>query len=217
MVHLVLIGLGARSTLFYQEKLHDLFFDNTENYPTCPFLLKQLNFNQINPSLPDGIEKISPILSHELQSYDRENVAILVPNITIHKVLDTFSFRCNIVHPYVLLREKLKDNQIDKIIIFGTKHTPKDAYVKTQLPHLNIEVLQEEEMLFLDNLRKRVYAYQETENDIILYNTLLQKYAKNHTVVIACTELSVINSSSHKNIIDLALLQCQAAINLKPI
>ncbi len=214
MKNLVILGLGARSSLFYQQKLHEMYFKLKGAYSTFPFIVKQLDFNLINPYLPDNLAVVSPILERELKEYNVTGVQLLVPNITIHEMLDTLTFNLQIVHPYKLLDNALGNRQRKKVMLFGTKFTNNNSYIDSYVKNNSIEKLQNEDLLFLDDLRKKVYAYTETAQDITIFNDLINKYSKNHIVVIACTELSIINRSNDENVIDLSILQCHESLKL---
>lgn len=214
MEKIVILGLGARSTLFYQEKLHQSYLEIKGNYATFPFIVKQLDFNLVNPFLPDNIAVVSPILKLELKQYDVTGVHLVVPNITIHKILDTIDFQLQIIHPYKLLISVLGDKKGKKVVFFGTKFTCNSSYLASFITDNPIKNLKIEEILFLDELRKKVYFYAETNQDITTYNKLIAKYSQNHIVVIACTELSIINSSGANNVIDLSRLQCDESLRL---
>jgi aspartate racemase len=214
MEKIVILGLGVRSTLFYQTKLHRLYFEIKGIYATFPFVVKQLDFHLINPYLPNNKSVISPILKRELKQYDVAGVYLLVPNITIHQILDTIDFQLQIIHPYKLLIKALADKKGKKLVLFGTKFTNNSPYLASFITENSIKNVRIEDVLFLDELRKKVYAYAETNQDIITYNKLIGTYSQNHIVVIACTELSIINSSTDNNIIDLSTLQCNESLQL---
>ena len=214
MEQLIILGLGARSTLFYQEKLHELYFCKKGGYSTFPFILKQLDFNSINPYLPNNTSVIAPILQRELKDYNRAEVKLLVPNITIHKILDRIEFNLQIIHPYELLNKELENSKLSNLVFFGTKFTNNDSYIASYIKDRSIEKLRDDEVLFLDDLRKNVYANTENNEDIIIYNKLIEKYSENYIVIIACTELSIINSSKNKNVIDLSILQCRESMKI---
>lgn len=214
MKQLVILGLGARSTLFYQEKLHELYFNKEGEYATFPFILKQLDFNVINPYLPSNAAVISQILCRELKAYNSSEVNLLVPNITIHEIFDTMQFELHIIHPYKLLVTELANKIINNLVFFGTKYTNDNSNIGSYCVGLSIEKLRKDEIVFLDDLRKKVYFNTETNQDIRTYNTMIAKYSENNTVIIACTELSIINTSSSERVIDLALLQCRKSLEL---
>ncbi|TXE15947.1 hypothetical protein ES692_14415 [Psychroserpens burtonensis] len=214
MKQLVILGLGARSTLFYQEKLHELYFNQEGQYATFPFILKQLDFNAINPYLPSNTAVISPILCRELKVYNSSEVNLLVPNITIHEIFDSMQFELHIIHPYKLLVTELANKIINNLVFFGTKYTNDNSNIASYCAGLSIEKLRKDEIVFLDDLRKKVYFNTETNQDIRTYNTMIAKYSENNTVIIACTELSIINTNSSERVIDLALLQCRNSLEL---
>lgn len=212
MSQLLILGLGARSTLFYQEQLHNLYFEKHGGYATFPFILKQLNFNTINPFLPDNVEVLSPILEELLTAFNFPNVHLLVPNISIHEILDTITFKLKIIHPYELLLKKLQDKKENKMIFFGTKFTHINSYISAFIREGLVEKLHDEEILFLDNLRKKIYSYNETAQEVENFNKMMLHYSQQFIVVIACTELSIINKNETPNVIDLAMLQIQESL-----
>lgn len=212
---LVILGLGARSTLFYQKTLHDLYFNKYKNYSTCPFILHQINFNIINPYLPNGHDTIAPILKNSLEKYNTPKTNLLVPNITLHTILDTLNLKLNIIHPIKLLKNKLKSSTINKCVVFGTRHTHTNSSLGKALNFNNIQIkpLNTNEIEFLDVLRQDVYSNAESVTSINKFNQLLKAYSKDYLVIIACTELSVINTTNTNNVIDLAIMQCEAAFS----
>ncbi|AEH02394.1 aspartate/glutamate racemase family protein [Lacinutrix sp. 5H-3-7-4] len=211
---LVILGLGVKSTLFYQKTLHDLYFKKYRSYSTCPFILKQINFNTINPYLPNGHDIIAPILKNTLENYNSSKINLLVPNITLHNILDTLDFKLNIIHPIKLLEKKTRNSVINKCVVFGTRHTKANSSIGKALQFSNIQIigLNKDEVSFLDVLRQAVYNGTETLQDINKYNQLLKEYSEEYLVIIACSELSVINTNHTINIIDLARMQCEEAV-----
>lgn len=48
-----ILGLGSKSTLYYVEQLNTLYNRSFGGFSTCPFMMVNANFNDINPYLPD--------------------------------------------------------------------------------------------------------------------------------------------------------------------
>jgi aspartate racemase len=88
-----ILGLGTSSTLHYVDELNKKFLQKFGGYSTCPFIMVNTNFNTINPFLPDQeIDLYKNLLPY---LYFIEQISIkhlLVPNITIHEVLDKMMF-----------------------------------------------------------------------------------------------------------------------------
>ncbi|WP_452224386.1 hypothetical protein [Lacinutrix chionoecetis] len=214
-MQLVILGLGARSTLYYQNYLHKLYLKKHTGFATCPFTVKQIDFNLINPFLPNGAEVITPIIENELQSFNTNKTHLLVPNITLHSILDAIDFKLNIIHPITLLKNSLKLTNSNKAVVFGTRHT--NAVINYDYilsnEHMSLISLEEEDIEFLDELRQKVYSHLETDKDLSRYKTLFKKY-NNCIIIVSCTELSVINNFAFHNVLDLAKLQCHEAISL---
>jgi len=68
-------------------------------------------------------------------------------------------------------------------------------------------------MTFIDNIRQRVYSDKETSQDRKNFNLLVEKYAQQTAVLVACTELSVVLESASANIFDMVTLQVRHYLN----
>ena len=95
-----LLGLGSRSTVFYLEKLNALYQELNKGYSTFPCVVLNIDFNSINPYLPnktsDLLHNLKPVIK------DLERLAmghLVVPNITLHETLERITMRTKIIHP----------------------------------------------------------------------------------------------------------------------
>lgn len=214
-----LLGLGSRSTVFYLEKLNALYQELNKGYSTFPCVVLNIDFNSINPYLPD---KTSDLL-HNLKPVikDLERLAIdhlVVPNITLHETLERITMRTRIIHPVMLCIERLHFYKKKKVTLIGSCYTMNADYVLKafQKEEIAVETPTFKDQKVIDALRKKVYNRQETEEDLLAFRRLLETYKANSTVIICCTELSVINSEpNNAHSIDMALLQIEKAISLK--
>lgn len=214
-----LLGLGSRSTVFYLEKLNALYQELNKGYSTFPCVVLNIDFNSINPYLPD---KTSDLL-HNLKPVikDLERLAIdhlVVPNITLHETLERITMRTRIIHPVMLCIERLHFYKKKKVTLIGSCYTMNADYVLKafQKEEIAVETPTFKDQKVIDALRKKVYNRQETEEDLLAFRRLLETYKANSAVIICCTELSVINSEpNNAHSIDMALLQIEKAISLK--
>ncbi|HCY80239.1 MAG TPA: hypothetical protein DHV22_00810, partial [Xanthomarina gelatinilytica] len=92
--------LGHRSTLFYLDALNKAYHEEEQGYSTCPFILYNTDFNSINPYLPNQFKKLLPTLKNYLRNLEKLPIShLLVPNITLHEVMDKLDTNLKIIHP----------------------------------------------------------------------------------------------------------------------
>ncbi len=58
-----LLGLGSRSTQHYIGLMNARYNALHGGYSTCPFVMLNVDFNRINPFLPDDFEHLGPVAS----------------------------------------------------------------------------------------------------------------------------------------------------------
>jgi len=216
---LVLLGLGSQSTTFYISELNGLYQEKKGGFSTCPFVLLNTNFDEINALLPDVSNKLKTIVESYIRQIEKYKADyILVPNITLHQTIDSISFSPKIIHPLQLCIDNLKQDNKDKIILFGTKYTMNSAYVLDCFlqQHIAVEIPEKQDFNFIENFRNKVYNKEETPDLINQYQLILNQYAHQNPVVLACTELSIYNKTN-KNVYDMVRIQIEEAINIVTI
>ena len=206
-----ILGLGSFSTQYYLGEIQRKFNERNEEFSTCPYLLYQIDFQQINPFLPDQFSTLKPKIEVVLNEIYKLGISdLLVPNITLHETLDKIESPVKLFHPVSLTIDDLK-NRISKITLFGTLYTMNSDYLKEKFSENNIEIIlpSEADQIWLDNFRKTVFDQSQTSNKIETYQDLIKKYSVENSVVIACTELSVFALKNDSNCIDMADLQIE--------
>ncbi len=213
---LAVLGLGSQSTTFYIRELNRIYNEKKGGYSTCPFLLLNTNFDTINSLLPGTSKQLDTITQgyiHEIEKLDIKH--ILIPNITLHKTIDRLTINNKILHPVHLAVSKIKENKWNKIVLFGSLHTMQSDYILSIFESNNIEIVlpSRKDMLFIDEIRKRVYSEKETEELVKNYHLIIEKYTKNYPVVLACTELSIFKPrKKNVNLLDMAHVQIFEAV-----
>ena len=215
MSKLGVLGLGSYSTLFYIKTLNAMYNKKYGGFSTCPFKLLNVDFDAINKLLPNTSNALDTIVKTHLNTLDALKVDnILVPNITLHETIDRLQIKTNVIHAIQETISKIKGNNHVKVTIFGTLYTMQSNYLTSQFTAQNINIVKasDADMQLIDNLRIAVYNGDANPKQLNIFNDLLNKYTKNGIVVLACTELSVINTSNSKLVYDMARIQIQAAI-----
>lgn len=201
-----ILGLGSHSTLHFIQRLNEMYTKQNGGYSTCPFKLLNVDFNQINPYLPNQFEVLQPLMRKELMELYQLGVSrIVVPNITIHETIDLLGgdFDSVLIHPLKIAQEKVKNLNLKKVLILGTRYTMESDYVRSFFQNYDLIDLNEAQKETIDSIRKKVY---ETGYTVDLKNELLQCIEnvidESTFIVIACTELSVLKIEQ-ENCLDL--------------
>lgn len=218
-VKLGVFGLGSFSTMYYLEQLNAKYHAKFGGYSTCPFLLINANFNEINPHLPDKFAEVEKAVLPYLQQCSELKIShLLVPNITLHQTLDLIfakhHFDFSLIHPLVLAVETLQKNQIKEVAILGTNYTMNGAYIQNFLAEMGISrsLAAKPFHTEIDALRTAVYQGNLEKSHI---HQDLKIVAENTTLLVACTELSVYFAKHPlPNLVDMAGLQLDFAVDL---
>lgn len=213
---LAILGLGSQTTLHYISELNKLYNEKFGGYSTCPFVLWNTNFDAINsllPSISPTLNELTQTCIDKLENLDTEY--LLIPNITLHASIDQLSVKKKILHPIHLTVEKIKEANIKKVILFGSKYTMNSSYIPSifNTNDITIELPEAEDQLKIDAFRLLVYEEKETKEQIESFHKLIEKYTLSTTVVLACTELSIHKPIEKKNIFDMVHIQISEAIN----
>ncbi|AOW16646.1 hypothetical protein LPB03_03820 [Polaribacter vadi] len=212
---LAILGLGSRSTSFYLKRLNNIYNKKNGGYSTCPFLLLNANFDVINSLLPAVSEKLDAAVSYYINQIKNLNIDyLLIPNITLHETIDRLNISQNILHPVHLSIAKIKENRWEKVVLFGSLFSMKSDYIKNQFKENGIEVLlpNEKDMVFIDEIRKRIYNESETDDLVKKYHSIIQKYTEINPVILSCTELSILKPTDNKMLLDMAEIQMETAV-----
>jgi aspartate racemase len=207
-----ILGLGSSATLYYLEQIQAKFRKNNEEFSTCPYLLYQIDFQEINPHLPNQFSVLIPKLKVYLEQISKLGIKqLLVPNITLHETLDQIQFDTEICHPVHLTTHYLNTKNISSITLFGTIYTMNSSYVTEKLSRKNIEVFlpTKEDQLWIDQFRKVVAQKEVSQSQVMNFHLLIKKYAIKNPVVLACTELSIHALKIENYCIDMAALQIE--------
>ncbi len=214
---LSILGLGSRSTLFYLKELNKLYQKQKGGYSTYPLLLLNANFDEINQLLPEPSAELDSIVQgylNEIEKLDAEYS--LIPNITLHETIDRLNIKSKFLHPVVLTAAKINANNWREIVLFGSLQTMQSDYISSifSAKCINTVFPSAKDKLLIDKVRKQVYNETETEEMINNFHLLVEKYSKNNPVVLACTELSILNSENqNKRVVDMTQEQLTAAVD----
>lgn len=207
------IGMSEDSNQFYTD-----MFPNMVGKKELEINLIETNFKQINSLLPGPSKELKKLLRTYLQKVSRTKY-VFVPNITIHETLDEimnrYTYKFEIVHPLKSLVLELKSKNISEVILFASIHTMKEGYVSNFLNENSIKCTfpNKKDIKAIDNIRKAVYENEIIQKNLEDFNKIIDKYEIMTPIVLACTELSIINNNHYNNVFDAASLSIQKFIS----
>ena len=207
-----ILGLGAVSTAFYLKEIHHKYQKRNGEFSTASFVMYQIDFQEINPFLPNNFEVLIPKAKSYLKEISDLGITrLLVPNITLHETLDQIEIPFEICHPVDLTLEYLEENRISEAYLFGTLYTMNSEYLNSKFSERNIKILKptDSDQSWIDTFRKKVYLEKQTSKEIEIFQNLIQKYSGKKPVVIACTELSIYSLKQNPSCIDMMDLQIE--------
>lgn len=206
------LGLGKASTLYYLAEIQKKYQEMNHEFSTSPLLLYQIDFQEINPFLPNNFEVLIPQLKNYFsQIYTLGISKLLVPNITLHESLDQMELAIKICHPIDLTIQYLQRKNISKVYLFGTLYTMNSEYLKDKFSKNDISLLKptEKDQYFINDFRKEVYKETQTPNQVLNFQNLIRRYSGENLIVIACTELSIFSLKVNPPCIDMMDLQIE--------
>lgn len=207
--------LGTKAKQFYELRLNYLYQEKYGADAQCPLEFINIDFDKINALLPDQYDALLPLLKELIEVLENTNInIILIPNITLHTVLDKLEIsletKSRIVDPIVTGIQALNAENITQITLAGTRYTMQTEQIAQYFEQTNIKVLRpdENDIKQIDKIRLEVFKSGYAN---ILKAEMLEVFKRYSNVVIACTELSILNSEN--DYCDLARLQIEKAIS----
>ena len=207
-----ILGLGKESTLFYLKQIQERYQSKNKEWSTCQFVMYQVDFQELNPFLPNQFQDLIPKVQNYLEQIEKLGITkLLIPNITLHETVDQIEFDGFICHPLTLTLHYLQENNISQVFIFGTSYTMNSEYMKQKFSEKDIKLLTptNDDQIWIDDFRKEVNQQKPTLDRILEFQNLIRKYSVVHPVVIACTELSLFALKNNLSCIDMAELQIE--------
>lgn len=200
--------LGEISTNFYLSELENIL----KKYAlTEPYKIEviETDFKEINQYLPYNYEKLIPLLKKYLRKAQKDNLeTVLFPNISIHAALDILSPNINMVHPAIETLSALKKRSINEVVIWGTRHSMQLPFFQELLPDNGIQCfdVSESKREKLDNIRQEVFQFGVFSETVEHFKQLIEEDSSNQSILLCCTELSLLNaqSSPSLSVIDMA-------------
>lgn len=214
-----ILGLGSKATKFYIEELNRQSKAVFGKDNTCPLEVLYTDFDEINALLPHYSKQLDYILNKYLEKIINNEIGtVLIPNITLHETVDKIIERSNlevsIIHPLNETVKHLKENNVKEATLLGSYYTMRAKYISSFFGQRGIYLRppSTEDMQKVDNIRKLIYNEDFTDDPKDQFLKLLDKYLSKDNIIVACTELSIINSKRDQRIFDMARIQIGEAV-----
>lgn len=222
---LILVRTTELVSAYYSQLIDRLWRDRGFGSDELPLIHVEMDFDQLNRWLPDDDERLAPLLADWIETTAKVRSGVLVlPNITLHAALERLQLARKLpglVDPLKCAIAQLQTRKCRQILMAGTRHTMTSDLLSGVFSAAGIRVdfPQKEDISALDKLRLVVMydGYQPVLQETM--NRILQKY---DNVVLACSELSLLNAGSQMTApsgmtdpyLDLCILQVQEAISM---
>jgi len=214
-----LLGLGSQSTRFYIRLINDRYNALHGGYSTCPFVMLNVDFDRINPFLPDDLERLEPVVLDVLREARSLGIGrLIIPNITLHdavdRVLEQSGEPLHIVHPVELAAAAIRAAGHHKVTVLGTRHTMRPGPLWDAFQRQGIELQAPEEMYqeHMEELRNLMFEGKEATGPTMAFQYMLWAM-KVKPALVACTELSMaLPEPVAEGVFDMARIQIEEAI-----
>ncbi|XUP62641.1 aspartate/glutamate racemase family protein [Campylobacter jejuni] len=203
-------GMSFESTITYYKTINQAINDKLKSLNSAKILLYSVNFEEIeNLQSQDKWQEAAQILTQCAKKLELAGANfIIIATNTMHKVFDEIQQNINIpiLHIAKSSAKALKQENIQKIGLLGTKYTMTQDFYKKVLIEENISVIipSDEDIqkslmiLFLMSFAKVKSKQDSKEKYLNIIKKLQEKGAKG--IVLACTEIGLLISKNDTNI-----------------
>ena len=194
-------GMSWESTVTYYQIINETVGKELGGLHSAKILLYSVDFDEIERYQADGEwEKAGEVLTEAAVSLEKAGADYLVIcTNTMHKVAPQIQthIRIPIIHIAEATADVLKDSQIRKVALLGTKYTMTQEFYKKKLTDAGIEVLipeQQDIEIVNDVIFKELCRGVVSENSKQRYLAIIDKLAAQGAqgVILGCTEIGML-------------------------
>ncbi|EAK5005557.1 aspartate/glutamate racemase family protein [Campylobacter jejuni] len=220
----IIDGMSFESTITYYKTINQAINDKLKSLNSAKILLYSVNFEEIeNLQSQDKWQEAAQILTQCAKKLELAGANfIIIATNTMHKVFDEIQQNINIpiLHIAKSSAKALKQENIQKIGLLGTKYTMTQDFYKKMLIEENISVItpSDEDIkivndIIFNELCKGEIKQDSKEKYLNIIKKLQEKGAKG--VLLACTEIGLLISKNDTNIkiFDTSLIHALDAAN----
>ena len=194
-------GMSWESTVTYYQIINETIKEKRGGLHSARILLYSVDFAEIEKCQSEGDwEKSADILSEAARNLEKAGADfIVICTNTMHKVAPEIQDRIHVpvMHIAEATAEVLKENQITKVALLGTKYTMTQDFYKKKLEENGITVLIPDEKsieivnrVIYDELCLGMISSGSREQYLKIIDALALKGAQG--VILGCTEIGLL-------------------------
>lgn len=194
-------GMSWESTVTYYQIINEAIKEKLGGLHSARILLYSVDFAEIEKCQSEGDwEKSADILSEAARNLEKAGADfIVICTNTMHKVAPEIQDRIHVpvMHIAEATAEVLKENQITKVALLGTKYTMTQDFYKKKLEENGITVLIPDEKsieivnrVIYDELCLGMISSGSREQYLKIIDALALKGAQG--VILGCTEIGLL-------------------------
>ena len=194
-------GMSWESTVTYYQIINETIKEKLGGLHSARILLYSVDFAEIEKCQSEGEwEKSADILSEAARNLEKAGADfIVICTNTMHKVAPEIQDRIHVpvMHIAEATAEVLKENQITKVALLGTKYTMTQDFYKKKLEENGITVLIPDEKsieivnrVIYDELCLGMISSGSREQYLKIIDALALKGAQG--VILGCTEIGLL-------------------------
>ncbi|WP_257928185.1 aspartate/glutamate racemase family protein [Campylobacter lari] len=211
-------GMSYESTLSYYEIINKLTNEKLGKLHSAKIVLTSVDFEEIEEcQRKNDWQKASEILTQHALLLQKCGVDfILICTNTMHKCYENIqkNIQIPILHIAKAMLLELQEQNINKVLLLGTKYTMQEDFYKQLLINSKIEVFipKSNDILKLNDIIFNELCKGIIRKDSKKYlDNLIAQFPEVQGVILGCTELGLIVKESSKKLFDSAYIHAKMA------
>ncbi|WP_261530143.1 aspartate/glutamate racemase family protein [Campylobacter lari] len=211
-------GMSYESTLSYYEIINKLTNKKLGKLHSAKIVLTSVDFEEIEEcQRKNDWQKASEILTQHALLLQKCGVDfILICTNTMHKCYENIqkNIQIPILHIAKAMLLELQEQNIDKVLLLGTKYTMQEDFYKQLLINSKIEVFipKNDDILKLNDIIFNELCKGIINKDSKKYlDDVIAQFLQVQGVILGCTELGLIVKESSKKLFDSAYIHAKMA------
>lgn len=211
-------GMSYESTLSYYEIINKLTNEKLGKLHSAKIVLTSVDFEEIEEcQRKNDWQKASKILTQHALLLQKCGVDfILICTNTMHKCYENIqkNIQIPILHIAKAMLLELQEQNIDKVLLLGTKYTMQEDFYKQLLINSKIEVFipKKDDIVKVNDIifNELCKGITNKESKRYLYD-LITQFPQVQGVILGCTELGLIVKENSKKLLDSAYIHAKMA------
>jgi len=214
--------MSWESTVTYYQIINNVIKEELGGLHSAKCILYSVDFQEIEECQSSGNwDKSAEILSKAAQSLEKAGAEFLVIcTNTMHKVLDDIleTISIPILHIADMTAQELKENNIKKVALLGTKYTMEQEFYKARITSSGIDVIipdDKDRLLINDTIYNElclgIISDKSQEKFLKIIGKVVDMGAQG--VILGCTEIGLLlqQKDTHVRLFDTTLIHAKKA------